>query len=210
MLKILKILKLFLITTNVLSFNIIQNVQNVQNVQNIKYISNKKPYHAYMNYDPLKGYDQKLTIIPSFQATIVINNWIEYLSQNELQYNTPINRVDNINNDPEFILKSIYDMKIVISINKIEINTVILVWCPHITSYKSNIAYIIYGKVVNNELQIHRIAQSPYYTNILYINSKDIVKDIKNIVKLSPNITSVNYDELHKYDNRYLLAWTMY
>tara|TARA_B110001452_G_C15238025_1_gene428669 strand:- start:226 stop:801 length:576 start_codon:yes stop_codon:yes gene_type:complete len=190
----LRILKLFLIITNVLSFNIIQNVQN------IKYINNKKPYHVYMKYDPLKGYDQRLTIIPSFQATIVINNWINYLSENHY----------DSNNHPTFILKSIYDMKIFISINKIEKNSVIFAWCPDIDSYKSNIAYIISGKRVNNSLEIHRIAQSPYYTNILYINSKDAVKDIKNIVKLSPNISSVNYDELHKYDNRYLLAWIMY
>ena len=36
----------------------------------------------------------------------------------------------------------------------------------------------------------------------------ELVIDIKNIVKLSPNITSINYNELHKYDNRYLLSWT--
>ena len=36
----------------------------------------------------------------------------------------------------------------------------------------------------------------------------ELVIDIKNIVKLSPNITSINYNELHKYDNRYLLSCT--
>ena len=193
----LRILKFFLIITNVLGFNIIHN---------INYVNNKNLQRIYMNYDPLKGYDQKLTIIPSFQATIVVNNWINYLS--EIEYDD--NFDNNSNNNPEFIQKSIYDMKIFISINKIEKNTIIFAWSPNINLSKTNIAYIISGKIVKDQLQIYRIAQSPYYRDILLINSKDVIDDINNIVKQSPNISSINYDELHKYDNRYLLSWTLY
>tara|TARA_B100001057_G_C22371125_1_gene764682 strand:- start:34 stop:510 length:477 start_codon:yes stop_codon:yes gene_type:complete len=157
-----------------------------------------------MNYDPLKEYKEKLTIIPSFQASIIINNWINYFSKDE-HYN--INK--EINNYPKFITTCIYDMKIFISINKDEKNTIIFAWKPDVDIGKSNVAYIVAGKIINNEVYIHRIAQSPYYENILSINSKKIVKDIKNIVNYSPNITTINYDELHKYDNRYLLSWTI-
>tara|TARA_A100001388_G_C28712263_1_gene471877 strand:+ start:649 stop:1128 length:480 start_codon:yes stop_codon:yes gene_type:complete len=158
-----------------------------------------------MNYDPFKGYEQKLTIISSFQASIIINNWINYLSKDE--------EYDNVNEDidknPKFITTSIYDMKTFISINKDEKNTIIFAWSPDIDIGKNSIVYIVGGKLINNELAIHRIAQCPYYENILSITSKKIVNDIKNIVNYSQNITSINYDELHKYDNRYLLSWSM-
>ena len=180
---------IFIMLSNVFSF--ITNSYTVPN----KIIS-RLPIK--MTYDPLKGYDEKLTIIPSFQATIIINNWIRYLSDYES---------DAI---PEFMHKSIYDTKIFISINKIEKNTVIFAWCPGIYFTKTNVVYIISCKRVNNELQIHRIAQSPYYSEILDINSYALLSDIKNIVKISPNISSINYDELHLYDNRYLLSWNLY
>lgn len=154
-----------------------------------------------MNYNPLKGYNKKLTIIPSFQATIIINNWMSYLTEHKSNYYLS-------NDTPKFILQSINDIKLFMSINKEENNTIIFVWCPHVNSSKNNIAYVIIGKIVNDKLQIHRIAQSPYYNNILLINSKDLVHDIKNIVKLSPNINNITYDELHIYDTRYLLSWT--
>lgn len=171
-----------------------------------------------MSYHPLKGYDEKLTIIPSFQATVIINNWISYLSQpKDININND-NDIDNdIDNDydnhydiPKFIVKSVYDMKSFIAINKMEKNTIIFAWCPDITSSKKNIVYIIVGKIVNNELQIYRIAQNPYYYDILYINSKAVVSDIKNLVKYAPNVSIITYDKLHEYDNRYLLSWTTY
>ena len=190
----LRIIKLIFLS-NYLFFNLIYN---------IKHINLQKSHNIFMNYDPLKEYKEKLTIIPSFQASIIINNWINYFSKDE-HYN--INK--EINNYPKFITTCIYDMKIFISINKDEKNTIIFAWKPDVDIGKSNVAYIVAGKIINNEVYIHRIAQSPYYENILSINSKKIVKDIKNIVNYSPNITTINYDELHKYDNRYLLSWTI-
>ena len=183
---ILKYITIFITIINVSSFNI--NIRPK--------LFNKLPIK--MTYDPLKGYDDKLTIIPSFQGTIIINNWIRYLSEYES---------DKI---PEFMFKSIYDAKIFISINQAINNTVLFAWCPGIYFPKSNVAYIICCKVVNNELQIHRIAQSPYYLEMLYINSYALLTDIKNIVAQSSNITSINYEELHKYDKRYLLSWNIY
>uniref|UniRef100_A0A6C0AY85 Uncharacterized protein n=1 Tax=viral metagenome TaxID=1070528 RepID=A0A6C0AY85_9ZZZZ len=190
-----RIIKLIFLT-NCLGFNLIYNIKNI-NLQ--------KSYNVCMNYDPFKGYEQKLTIISSFQASIIINNWINYLSKDE--------EYDNVNEDidknPKFITTSIYDMKTFISINKDEKNTIIFAWSPDIDIGKNSIVYIVGGKLINNELAIHRIAQCPYYENILSITSKKIVNDIKNIVNYSQNITSINYDELHKYDNRYLLSWSM-
>ena len=174
------------------------------------YIINYNPrihnYKICMNYDPLKGYEQKLTIISSFQATIIINNWLNYLYSNG-NINGNINK-NIINIYPAFILKPIYDMKSMISINKIDKNIILFAWCPKINIYQqSNIAYIIYGKRYNNTLYIYRIAQSPYYSDILSLNSNDLLEDIQNIVKQSPNITNINYNELHQYDNRFLLSW---
>jgi hypothetical protein len=151
-----------------------------------------------MTYDPFKNYDEKLTIIPSFQASIIVNNWVNYIS--EINYATVM---------PRFIYKSIYDMKIFISINKEQKNTIIFAWTPVVTIDKGNVVYIISGKIVNSELKIHRIAQSPYCNDVLSINSCDVVNDITEIVKMSPNIDTINYDELHKYDNRYLLSWNI-
>lgn len=194
-------IKYLLFITPVICFNIIQNIQN------IKYISNKNLCNIYMNYDPLKGYQQKLNIIQSFHASIVINNWINYLSKDKEIDNMDINKCSN---DAKFIETSIYDMKSFISINKYKKNTIIFAWTPEVDIGKSNIIYIIGGKIMKDELYIFRIAQCPYYNNILSINSKNVVCDIKNLVNYSSDIAKINYEELHKYDNRYLLSWTMY
>tara|TARA_B100001093_G_scaffold345637_1_gene330311 strand:- start:273 stop:851 length:579 start_codon:yes stop_codon:yes gene_type:complete len=180
---------------------LIKNTSAFNMINNIKILNLKKPYNICMNYDPLKGYDEKLTIIPSFQASIVINNWINYLSKDD--------EYDNKNKEisAKFISTSIYDMKIFISINKDEKNTIIFAWTPDIDIGKSNVLYIVGGKIINDEICIHRIAQCPYYENILLIKSKKILTDINNIIKYSPNISKVNFEELHKYDNRYLLSW---
>jgi len=100
-------------------------------------------------------------------------------------------------------------MKIFISINREEKNTIIFAWTPAVSIDKGNVVYIISGKIVNSELKIYRIAQCPYSVDILSINSCDVVNDITEIVKLSPNIDTINYDELHKYDNRFLLSWNI-
>jgi hypothetical protein len=151
-----------------------------------------------MNYDPLKGYTEKLTIIPSFQTNIIINNWMNSLST--------IRNVEN----PKYIFQSIYDMKIFVSINREDKSTVLLAWCPDVSQYNSNVGYLIGGKVINDELHICRIAQSPYYEDLLGIDSNNLVKDITQLVINSPTIHNVNYTKLHNYDSRYLLSWNFF
>ena len=185
--RLLKVISIFLIVIS--GFNIIS-------IPNKPY-TNKQEHYITMSYDPFKNYDDKLTIIPSFQGSIIVNNWINYISEN------------NYEGIPKFIYKSIYDMKIFISINKEEKNTIIFAWTPAVSIDKGNVVYIISGKIVNCELKIYRIAQCPYCNDVLSINSGEVANDITEIVKLSPNIHTINYDELHKYDNRYLLSWNM-
>jgi len=151
-----------------------------------------------MTYDPLNGYKETLNIIPSFQTSVIINNWMNYLST--------IRNIDN----PKYIFQSIYDMKIFLSINREKKNTILLAWCPGVSQYNSNVGYVISGKVINNELHIYRIAQSPYYNNLLEIDSNNLVKDITQLVINSPTIHNVNYTKLHEYDSRYLLSWSFF
>lgn len=160
-----------------------------------------------MDYNPLHDYKQKLTIISSFQATIVINNWIDYLTDNEMQYDS-YDTTEDKNKHPGFVLKPIYDMKLIISINKVLPNAIIFAWCPTIHTYgQTNVAYIISGRIVNQTLNIDRIAQSPYYNNILTLDSNLVLDELNNLVAQSPNITNISFDELHRYDSRYLLSW---
>lgn len=167
----------------------------------------KSARNIYMDYNPLHDYKEKLTIISSFQATIVINNWIDYLTDNEMQYDSYDTSEDK-NKHPGFVLKPIYDMKLIISINKVLPNAIIFAWCPMIHVYgQTNVAYIISGRIVNQTLNIDRIAQSPYYNNILMLDSNLVLDELNNLVAQSPNITNISFDELHRYDSRYLLSW---
>lgn len=143
-----------------------------------------------MNYEFMKNYDDKINILPKFQTRIIINNWIDYLSSHDE------------NNFPNYILETIYDFKIFIAINKQETNLIYLAWCPDL-KYKV-IVYLIACKFIGKDnLEIYRIAQNPYYKNILNINSIDLLKDIKIN---NPNL-NLTYNELYKYDNRWYLSW---
>ena len=167
----------------------------------------KSARNIYMDYNPLHDYKEKLTIISSFQATIVINNWIDYLTNNQMQYDS-YDTTEDTNKLPGFVLKPIYDMKLIISINSLLPNTILFAWCPMIHTYgETNVAYIISGRIVNRTLNIDRIAQSPYYNNILTLNSNRVLDELNNLVAQSPNITNICFDELHSYDSRYLLSW---
>ena len=77
-----------------------------------------------------------------------------------------------------------------------------MAWCPDL-KYKV-IVYLIACKFIGKDnLEIYRIAQNPYYKNILNINSIDLLKDIKIN---NPNL-NLTYNELYKYDNRWYLSW---
>lgn len=181
------------------------NNANIYRVKSSR--SDKSARRICMNYNPLHDYKEKLTIISSFQATIVINNWIDYLTDNEMQYDS-YDTTEDKNKHHGFVLKPIYDMKLIISINKVLPNAIIFAWCPIIHAYgQTNVAYLISGRIVNQTLNIDRIAQSPYYNNILTLDSTLVLDELNNLVAQSPNINNISFDELHRYDSRYLLSW---
>lgn len=207
--------------------------------KNIKWPSNNifsSNNNIKMSYDKFKNYDEKINIIPAFQANILINNWISFINHNNdnnnYDNNDNNNYYNNDNNDnnndnnydnndynnnynndcdndniSENIKKAIYDMKFFISLNKQEKNTILFAWCPEYYTRSRSVVYIVAGKNINNTIYVHRIAQNPYYENIINIRSIDFVKDLNEVIEKNNFLKDVNYDELHKYDNRYLLSW---
>lgn len=181
------------------------NNANIYRVKSSR--SDKSVRNIYMDYNPLHDYKEKLTIISSFEATIIVNNWMDYLTENEMQYDS-YDTTGDMNKHPGFVLKPIYDMKLIISMNSLQPNAILFVWCPMIYKYaETNVAYLISGRIVNRTLNIDRIAQSPYYNNILTLDSNRVLDELNNLVAQSPNITNISFDELHRYDSRYLLSW---
>ena len=134
------------------------------------------------------------------------NNSNDNNNNNNNNNNYDNNDYDN-DNISENIKKAIYDMKFFISLNKQEKNTILFAWCPEYYSRSRSVVYIVAGKNINNTIYLHRIAQNPYYENIINIRSIDFVKDLNELIEKNNFLKDVNYDELHKYDNRYLLSW---
>jgi len=126
------------------------------------------------------------------QASILTDNWIHYLSQK------------NDDTIPKFVLSSVFDMKVFISRHRNDKDTVFFAWTPP-TSH-GNVVYLIGGKMIQQELQIHRFSQSPFIDNMLEINTLEIVEDVN--LYLNPNET-INFTELHRYDKRYILSWNL-
>ena len=168
------------------------NMNNMNNMNNIK-----------MNYDNYKGYDNIINFLPTFQASIIINNWIHILQLREEE------NPDIENTMPAYIKKNIYDMKFFISLNKEKKNTMILAWCPENNYKQKSVVYIVGGKVINNTLHIHRIAQSPYYKNIISLRSLDFKNELEKLIKMEKVLNGINYDELHNYDIRFKLSWKL-
>lgn len=187
---------MFFITTCVNTFCVRKNF-NIYN-NHIKNIKNNKIIK--MNYDNFKNYDDIISFLPTFQASIIINNWINnvQLQENEIEKSIP-----------EYIKKSIYDMKFFISINRNKRNTILLAWSPENSYQKKSVVYIIGCKLINNIVHVERIAQNPYYNNIIEIKSIDFVKELEKIVDNNTGLTGINYDELHKYDIRFKLSWEL-
>lgn len=181
--KILQILIILFTTSFTTSFQILPH-----KMRNIIY------KHYRMSSEPLNDYNEIINFIPSFQCNIIINNWINYLDGY------------NINHDKSFIYKPIYDMKMFVAINKEEKNTVLITWCPDNGDNKNTVAYIVGAKIFNNTLHIHRIAQNPYYNNIIDLKSIDFFKKLNELNLKTHNISSINFDELDKYDIRYSLS----
>ena len=52
-----------------------------------------------------------------------------------------------------------------------------------------------------------RIAQNPYAADQLMVKSEDMLLDLYNYHKDNSIIKEIRFDQLHKFDNRYLLSW---
>lgn len=196
---------LFFITTYVNTFCVRKNF-NI-NHNHIKNIKNNKIIK--MNYDNFKNYDDIISFLPTFQASIIINNWINSVQLQEKEIKK-IEKYDEIEKSiPEYIKKSIYDMKFFISINRNKKNTILLAWSPENSYKKKSVVYIIGCKLINNIVHVERIAQNPYYNNIIDIKSINFVKELEKIVDNNSGLSGINYDELHKYDIRFKLSWEL-
>ena len=184
-----------------------------------------------MEYSQYKNFDDIINILPQFHTRIIINNWLKYVEPETFDMENLIinyeNDIKNYDKDnildskdskeskkskyfPKYLIQSLYDFKIFIAINREEKNLIYLGWCPDIHLTKSKIVYILAGKVYNNTVYVYRIAQNPYYENILNINSLDFIKCLENIEYSQGKKFIFNYDNLHEYDNRYNISWNFY
>lgn len=175
----------------------------------------------YMDYSQYKNFDDIINILPEFHTRIIINNWLKYVAPEENKMEDRIveyergysdeNKIDNENENikffPDYLVRSLYDFKIFIAINREEKNLIYFGWCPESHLTRPNLVYIIAGKVVNNIIYIHRIAQNPYYNDMLNINSLDLIDKLEQIDYKEGEKFIFNYDNLHNYDNRYNISW---
>ena len=137
-------------------------------------------------------YGSRLVALQPIQASVLTDNWITYLSERQAE------------NIPKFTLSSVYDMKVFISRTRRDNNSVFFAWTPYTS--KGNVVYVIGGKMVDQDLQVYRFSQSPYFDDMLSIDTLDIVDDMRQYLN---STGSIDFTELHKYDNRYMLAWSI-
>ena len=174
------------------AFNFFPNKMNIVKVSQFNKI--------FMDYNKYKNYDDKLNLLPSFQTSIIINNWMDYITLSDEN--------DNQKNIPDYISKAIYDFKIFIAINREKSNAVYFAWCPQDNSMnkeEKKIVYLIGGLFENDNLHIHRICQNPYKNDMISVKSIDLYNEFYNFYKV--NNINISYTELHNYDIRYKLSW---
>ena len=183
-----------------------------------------RTYLFNMDYSQYKSFDDIINILPEFHTRIIINNWLKYVAPEEntiedliVDYEKGYNIENKIYNPPnglksfpQYLIKSLFDFKIFIAINREEKNIIYLGWCPDVHLPKPKIVYILGGKVYNNTIYVERIVQNPYYENILDINSLDFIECLENIEYKEGHNFIFNYDKLHEYDNRYKISWDFY
>lgn len=180
-----------------LNKNIKLNILNPQKHIDINFNS-KKP--VIMKYEKFKNYDDVINFLPSFQASIMINNWIR-LNENKMESE---NKIKNNNYINDFD-KGIYDMKFFITLNKEQNNTILIAWKPRSSNFNT-IAYLIGAKNINNTIYIERLAQNPYYNNLIDVRLFEIKKELAKLINTSSKIKSINYEKLYEYDKRYYLS----
>jgi len=167
-----------------------------------------------MYYDSSKAFDNPITILPQTQTIYIINNWLNATLALRLRQIDNIMKRQNDLNLEEVeesldmsLSKSIYEFKVFTSLNRQEMNTVYFSWIPDSHKNNKQIIYLIAGKVNNNLLNIYRIAQNPYASDQLLVKSEDMLLDLYNFHKDHEGITGIKFDELHKFDKRYILSW---
>jgi hypothetical protein len=137
----------------------------------------------------------KLKQISSFESTININNWI-------IDFNNKAELDDNFLINNNYIIKTLYDFKVNIAINRNKDN---INYYSYLMENKQ--LYIILTEINNNELNIKRIAINPFINNYNY-NSKILLYkllELKNKKKIN-----INLNEIYEYDPRFKLSWKYY
>ena len=61
------------------------------------------------------------------------------------------------------VVLTVFDMKLFISVNRHADEMVFLAWSPRMAN--GDIVFLIGGKMVGSELQVHRFSQSPHPTH---------------------------------------------
>ena len=186
-LKKIWILFTFIIANNAFSFNLMNNIHNVIKPRN---------NFVRMYYIKLKNYDEKLNVLPSFQTNIIINNWINYINYNKKE-------------SLEYVNKSTYDFKVLLAINRQKEGTIYFAWCPNVLNNDQNVVYLIGGIQRKGILHIYRIAQNPYFENMLLVDSNELYNELQRYVRDCEHLHYISFDKLHEYDPRYLLSWSI-
>jgi len=155
-------------------------------------ISNK-----FQGFNELKD---EINILPTKQTNILVDNWINYHSLYNLHHAEQL---------PEFMFKTIFDFKHFISKNEVNSKTLYMAWCPVLPS-NNVIVYLVACTISNDSLNIYRIIQNPQYNKILNIDSKDFRDKLKEFNRLVVKKKYISYKELHKYDPRFKLSWTLF
>lgn len=189
-------MKIYLIILLFLS-NISGFLINSRNLNFIKYPKIFKNRIIRMDYEPLKNYKEILTVLPNFQTNIIINNWIDYINLVNLS-------------QLEYEKKAAYDFKVYLAMHKQEYNNILLAWTPDIQLIERPIVYLIMGKFYRHSIEIHRIAQNPYYKYHLNINSLDLLFELEKFKNYNNANIKLNFQKLHEYDIRYKLSWVFY
>ena len=167
-----------------------------------------------MYYEKSKGFDEPITILPYTQTSIIINNWLNATVALRLKQIDNILKSQIVNEEQNVeesidngLSKSIYEFKVFLSLNKVNINTVYFSWIPESHKQNKQVIYLLGGKVNKNILEIYRIAQNPYAADQLMVKSEDMLLDLYNYHKDNSIIKEITFDQLHKFDKRYLLSW---
>ena len=210
---------------SILSLIILSDGFNINRKNPINYTNRDKilerTTNVIMNYDKFKDCKERLNLIPSFHATIITNNWMNYIQEknNDIKINQKTEEYsnyikyyneDNTDYPLNYLMKSLFDFKVFISINKNLNNLMLLAWIPDNSSFENTIAYLVACKIENNVLEVYRFIQNPYYDRDFLIKSQELKNDIDKLVENIPNVERTNYSNLHNYDKRYYISWTFY